>query len=172
MSFPAIFLDRDGTIIQDFGYNYRPEDQLVILPGATEALGALKGAGYKLVVITNQSGIGRGKFTQDHYAAFDAAMREQLAASGVTLDGSYHCPHAPEEACDCRKPGIGMLKAAIADLDLDPTVSIFVGDKDEDVMAGKAVGARTVRIATGQYPETVPADYTVGSLAEVPAAII
>ena len=143
---PAAFIDRDGVINIDHGYLHHWADFRWV-PGAVQGLRALQDAGYALVVVTNQSGIARGYYTEAQYQALTAHMVEALAAEGVTLAGVYHCPHHPEGsvpgltlACDCRKPAPGMILQAIRELGLDPSHSLIVGDKDSDIEAGRLAG--------------------------------
>lgn len=149
---PAIFLDRDGTLIEERHYLSEPS-QIALFPGAVEALGQLARAGYALVIVTNQSGIGRGLFTEDQLRDVHRHLTETLAVSGIRLDGIYHCPHAPADPCDCRKPEPGLVHRACADLDLDPARSFLIGDKPADVALGVRVGARPILVRTG-YGET------------------
>src|SRR5581483_7237156 len=142
----AVFLDRDGVVIEDPGYLTDPEG-VVLLPGVLEALARLRADGWRLVVVSNQSGIARGMLTEERLAEIQARLAELLAAGGVTLDGIYYCPHHPQgnvaayrRECDCRKPAPGMLLQASRDLDLDITSSWMVGDKYSDAAAGRAAG--------------------------------
>jgi D-glycero-D-manno-heptose 1,7-bisphosphate phosphatase len=135
----AVFLDRDGVINVDRGYVHRIED-FEFLPGAPEALARLQRAGWRLVVVTNQSGIGRGLFSEADYQRVTQHMREQLALRGVTLDSVFHCPHAPDYGCGCRKPKPGLLHYAAAHLGLDLSHSVMVGDKECDLLAAEAAG--------------------------------
>jgi D-glycero-D-manno-heptose 1,7-bisphosphate phosphatase len=144
----AVFLDRDGTLIEDTGYLSRPEE-VRVLPGVTAALGRLAAAGYALVVVTNQSGIGRGYFSEDDYRAVDRAFR---SAIGVPLDAVHLCPHAPEANCSCRKPAPGMLRTAARELGIELERSWAVGDRERDVLAGLAAGCRAVLIGGGPGP--------------------
>ena len=140
------FIDRDGVIVEERGYVYRTED-FAPLPGAIAALGDLQAAGYKLIVITNQSGIARGLYTEAQYQAFTAHMRSQLRAQGVRLDAVEHCPHLPDAAvpqyrlaCDCRKPQPAMLTRAASRLAVDMASSVLIGDRRTDIEAGRAAG--------------------------------
>jgi D-glycero-D-manno-heptose 1,7-bisphosphate phosphatase len=142
----AAFIDRDGVIIEERGYVYKIED-FAPLPGAIAALRDLQAAGYALVVITNQSGIARGLYSEADYLSFNAHMEAQLRAHGVRFDAVEYCPHLPDalEAryrldCDCRKPGPGMLQRAARRLDLDLASSVLVGDRRTDIEAGRAAG--------------------------------
>jgi len=156
MSRKAAFIDRDGVLNEERDFVYRIED-FVFVPGAIEALRALQAAGYLLVVITNQSGIARGLYSEADYLALTAQMRERLQAEGVTLDAVEYCPHlanSPLERyrldCDCRKPKPGMLLRAIRALDIDRRVSFLVGDRLSDLEAGRAAGVgRCFLVRTG-----------------------
>mgnify|MGYP003526383950 FL=1 len=144
----AAFIDRDGVINADHGYVHRP-DGFLLLPGVPAALRRLKEAGFLLIVVTNQSGIARGLFTEADYATLTQHLHDVLAAEGVALDAVYHCPHLPDASvaayrvqCDCRKPAPGMLLRAIAKFGIDPQRSMLVGDKPSDIQAGRAAGVR------------------------------
>lgn len=135
----ALFLDRDGVINEDKGYVSRVED-FTFCAGVFEALRTFEARGYLLVIVTNQSGIGRGYYTQEAYETLTAWMLGELQKNGVTIAKVYHCPHAPEEKCACRKPESGMLEAAIGEFGIDPARSWIVGDKPSDMEAGKNAG--------------------------------
>ncbi|HET8628813.1 MAG TPA: HAD-IIIA family hydrolase, partial [Thermomicrobiales bacterium] len=154
----AIFLDRDGTLVEPRHYPARPAD-LVLYAGVGAELGRLQAAGFRLVVVTNQSGIARGYFTEDDLARMHAHLRRELARDGVRLDAVYHCPHHPDGAvpalarlCDCRKPAPGLLLRAAANLGLDPRRSWLVGDILDDIEAGTRAGCRTVLVDLGTEP--------------------
>ncbi len=158
MSRKAAFIDRDGVLNEERAFVHRIED-FVFVPGAVEALRALKSAGYALVVVTNQSGIARGLYSEADYLALTGHMRELLAAEGISLDAVEYCPHLPDAPvahyrleCDCRKPKPGMLRKAIRTLDIEPGASFLVGDRLSDVEAGRAAGiGRCFLVRTG-YP--------------------
>lgn len=157
---PAIFLDRDGVVIEDAHYLSSPE-QVRLIPGSADAIAALNRGGWPVVVVTNQSGVARGLFTADTVRAVHARLSEQLAGYGARVDAYYFCPHFPtaeveayRSECGCRKPKPGMLLRAAADLNLDPDRSWMVGDRASDLEAGAAAGARTVLVRTG-YGATV-----------------
>jgi len=142
----ALFLDRDGTLITDVGYPRDP-DQVEIIAGAIEALRVLQ-RDWALVVISNQSGIGRGLITEAEARAVHERFLAQFAAAGVAFAGSYYCPHAPDAACRCRKPAPGLLHDAARDLDLDLAASVMIGDKPSDLEAGRAAGCAVLAYST------------------------
>lgn len=154
----AVFLDRDGTINADKGYVHKVED-FVLIPGAVEALKRLQHAGFALVVVTNQSGVGRGMYTVDDYLAVESHFRELLGQEGITLAGIYACFHHAEGTgiygveCDCRKPKPGMIKKAQKDLGICLAESFVVGDKWADVRMGVNAGVRVdhcILVRTGK----------------------
>jgi D-glycero-D-manno-heptose 1,7-bisphosphate phosphatase len=158
----AAFLDRDGVINLDHGYVFRPQD-FEFVPGTLAAARRMHEAGWALVVVTNQSGIGRGLYTEADYFALDAWMRAEFAAAGAPLAGTYFCPHHPSEArgvyrreCDCRKPGPGMLLAAARDLNLALAASAMFGDKPSDLQAARAAGV-PLRYLLGTDGRAAPA---------------
>jgi len=148
----AVFLDRDGTINDEVGYLSGPE-QVTLLPGAAGALAQLRKAGFKLVVVTNQSGIARGYFTEEDLRRVNDTLEGLLAGEGVKVDAFYHCPHHPTHGekldCSCRKPKTGMVKSAAAKLGVDIRKSYFVGDKATDVELGINAGGKSVLVLTG-----------------------
>lgn len=152
---PGAFLDRDGTLIRDTDY---PRDPALVelLPGAADALKQLRRHGYALVVVSNQSGIGRGLITPGEAAAVHERFVGLLADHGITLDGAYYCPHTPDDGCGCRKPAPGLLVRAAKELGLDIARSVMIGDKASDVEAGESVGCRAVRFK-GDWSATVRA---------------
>ena len=135
----ALFLDRDGVINEDAGYVYRRED-FVFKDSIFEALRGFAQAGYALVVVTNQSGIGRGYYTLEQFEELCGFMLGEFEKEGVKIDKIYFCPHAPEALCLCRKPEPGMLLKAASELNIDLARSIMIGDKDSDVRAGQSAG--------------------------------
>ena len=139
----ALFMDRDGTVMVDVGYPRRPDD-VELLPDAPPTLARLHELGFKLVVVSNQSGVGRGLVTADEAEAVHARFVEALRASGVELDGAYYCPHSPDEGCSCRKPSPELLERAAHELGLDLPQSFMVGDRDSDLEAGRRAGCRTI----------------------------
>jgi D-glycero-D-manno-heptose 1,7-bisphosphate phosphatase len=173
---PAAFLDRDGVLNHDSGYVGRVEE-FIWLEGARDALKQLQNAGYALVIVTNQSGIARGRYSEADFQTLSDWMRHDLNAIGVTLDGIYHCPHQPPPAgqsgCLCRKPLPGMLLKAQSDLGLDLTRSLMFGDKPQDLEAGRAAGvARCIRIRSRYASEAEGApDAVFDSLAQACQAL-
>jgi len=142
----AAFIDRDGVVNIDHGYVFRRED-FQFVPGTLSACAQLHRRGLALVVVTNQSGIGRGLYGEDDYRRLTEWMRAEFAAAGAPLAGVYHCPHHPQaplaeyrRACDCRKPAPGMLLAAARELSLDLSRSLLFGDKASDIEAAVAAG--------------------------------
>lgn len=155
MGRPAVFLDRDGTIIREADY-LRSPSQVRLLPRAGAAIRRLNEAGFVVVVTTNQSGVARGMLTEQDLEEIHLVLRERLARRGARLDGIYYCPHHPEVGrkpyklrCRCRKPAPGMLQRAARELDLDLSASHAVGDSARDVEAGRRAGCRTVLVRTG-----------------------
>lgn len=146
---PALFLDRDGTLIVDTGY---PRDPALVelLPGVAPVLRAAVAKGWALVIVSNQSGVARGLVTREEAARVQARVEELFAAEGVVFDEAFFCFHGPDERCACRKPAPGMLLEAARDLALDLRASVMIGDKASDVEAGRAAGARTVAFGTAE----------------------
>ena len=142
---PAVFLDRDGTIMQNVSYLCDP-DGVELLDGAAEALALLRQRGFALVIVSNQSGIGRGLLTFDDLASVHDRLMACLAERDVELDGVYYCPHAPWERCECRKPLPGLLLRAARELRLDLRRSFMVGDAPSDIEAGRRAGCRTILV--------------------------
>ena len=141
-------LDRDGTIIVEKHY-LKSVDELELLPHAIEGLRALAAQGYGLIVVSNQSGIGRGLVTVEQVEAIHAELKCRLRAGGVEIAAFYYCPHPPQDGCECRKPKTGMASQAIADFGFEPEKSLVIGDKASDIEFGRAIGARTVLVRTG-----------------------
>ncbi len=176
---PAVFLDRDGTLIEERGYLDRLE-LLHVFPWTPDAIRLLNRAGYATVVITNQSAIGRAIIDEPFLHQVHAALDERLAAGRARIDAYYFCPHHPEaaieryrQACRCRKPGPGMIEQACRDLDLDPQRSVMVGDRWLDVASGRAAGTQTVFVRSGhgsvdadQPPSDLEADAILNNLME------
>lgn len=162
----AVFLDRDGTIIDDVHYIARPE--LVRLrPGAGEAIGRLNRAHLPVIVVTNQSGIARGIVTESDYQRVQQRMSELLAEHRAHIDASYMCPHHPDFGpdCDCRKPGTQLFRAAARDHGLDLARSTYIGDRWRDVAPGIELGGRGMLLADGHG---TPQDFAAANAAQVP----
>lgn len=138
---PALFLDRDGVIIQNRPDYIRTWAQVEIFPWALDALASLAGSAYQVVIVSNQSAVGRGLLSADAAAEINQKLARCIAEAGGRLAGLYICPHAPGDGCSCRKPQPGLLLQAAAELDLDLTRSIMVGDALEDIEAGRRAGA-------------------------------
>jgi len=172
-----VILDRDGTIVVDRHYLADPAG-LEFLPGAAAGLRMLHQQGHRLVLITNQSGIGRGLITESQLEAVHARLRQMMRSAGAPLAAIYYCPHTPEAGCACRKPGSELFWRAAAELGFEPDEAVVVGDKSSDVAFGVRVGARTILIAS--EPATGPAtarsepapDYVVTDLVQAADAIL
>jgi D-glycero-D-manno-heptose 1,7-bisphosphate phosphatase len=152
---PAVFLDRDGTVLHEAGYLDRAE-RAVIYPWAIDAARLLKQAGFRVVVVTNQAGVARGYFPEQFVRDFHAHLGQLFEAGRARVDGWYYCPHHPDGSvaeyairCDCRKPQPGLLRKAAADLDIDLERSFMVGDRWLDVELGQRVGAAGILVRTG-----------------------
>lgn len=145
MKKPAVFLDRDGTLIEEVNYLSRVED-LRLFPYTVEAVKLLKDNGFLVIVVTNQSGIGRGIYSEADMHAVHDALQVEL---GGAIDAFYFCPHLPDEGCKCRKPGLGMIESAIEDFEIDLERSWMVGDKSLDVETGQAARLSTSLVSTG-----------------------
>jgi len=144
----AVFLDRDGVIIKEKGFVFEPDD-VVLVDAAAEAIIRMSSMGLKIVVLTNQSGIGRGLFNEESYKKVLRRMVQLLEKSGARLDGVYHCPHAPWEGCDCRKPKPGLALKAAKDLGISLSRSFVVGDKRSDMELARAIGSKGILVRTG-----------------------
>ena len=184
MGRPAVFLDRDGTIVREVDY-LRSAHSLRLLPGAAEAIRRLNRAGYAVVIATNQSGIARGLLTEDDLKGIHGTLIQRLAKRGARIDAIYYCPHHPQAAveryrrrCRCRKPQSGMLARAARDLQLDLARSVAVGDSARDIEAGQRAGCRTVLVRTGYGAEAEadlrqrPPDHIASNLSEAASWIL
>jgi D-glycero-D-manno-heptose 1,7-bisphosphate phosphatase len=166
-----VFLDRDGTLIEEVGYLDRI-DRLHLFPETVDALRVLQRAGLRVIIVTNQSGIAQGLFTESFVRDLHDHLSQRLALGGVRLDGIYYCPHHPEAklaayraTCECRKPASGLLRQAARDLDLDLAQSYMIGDRWRDLLAGQASGTTGVLVRTG-YGETEAQHPPAGARAE------
>jgi D-glycero-D-manno-heptose 1,7-bisphosphate phosphatase len=152
---PAVFLDRDGTLLEEAGYVDRLE-RLVFFPFSIDAVRLLNRGGFAVVVVTNQSGVGRGLYREEFVHQAHELISRRTAEGGARIDAFYYCPHHPSaeieeyrRECDCRKPAPGMLRQAAADLGLDLSRSYAVGDKATDIQAARAAGATGLLVRTG-----------------------
>ena len=177
---PAVFLDRDGTINVEVGYLSRPED-LRLINGSAGAVRRLNEAGFLVVVVSNQSGVARGYFSEEAVERVNEAMERRLRRRGARLDAIYYCPHHPEgvvdryrRECGCRKPAPGMVRRAQEDLGIDVPRSYVVGDHRGDILLAKNVGARSILVTTGHGADEIEKltgdgtqpDFIVKNLAE------
>ncbi len=149
MKRPAIFLDRDGTMIEEVNFLSRVDD-LRLFPFTVEAVKLLKDSGYLVIVVTNQSGIGRGIYSEFDMQAIHDQIQVELDNA---IDAFYFCPHLPDDGCQCRKPGLGMIESALADFDIDLERSWMIGDKKIDVETGIARNMLTALVLTGYGAE-------------------
>ncbi len=149
MKRPVVFLDRDGTINEDVGYLSDP-DGLVLIPGSAGAVRLLNEAGVTVVVVSNQSGVGRGYYTDSDVEAVNRRLVILLGESGASVDALYWCSHHPDEGCECRKPGIGLVARAVDELQIDVAGSYVVGDKVSDLELAANIGAKGVLVLTGK----------------------
>lgn len=178
---PAVFLDRDGTIIEDVGF-LRRLDQIALFPWSVDAIRCLNHAGLPVVVTTNQSGVARGLLTEAFIAETHLEITKRLHAGKARIDGYYYCPHHPtkgtvaeySKVCDCRKPGRGLVDRASRDLGLDPAKSFVVGDTWLDIGMARAAGARGILVRSGNGAEQErsmkPADLTADAIVDNLAA--
>jgi D-glycero-D-manno-heptose 1,7-bisphosphate phosphatase len=170
-----VLLDRDGTLIIDRHYLADPAG-VELLPGTGAALRRLSGLGLGLVIVTNQSGVARGKFSLETVGRVHERLAALLRAEGIELDGIYVCPHGPDEGCACRKPRPGLAYQAADELGFDPAQSFVIGDKPADVELGRAIDAFSILVRTGHGSDgeaqlTAPADATCDTLEAAAAAI-
>jgi D,D-heptose 1,7-bisphosphate phosphatase len=152
MASKAVFLDRDGTINEEVSYLSSIE-QLRIIPGAAEAIGLLNKHGFKVIVITNQSGVARNYFSEDTLNGINRHLKKELSKQGARIDGFYYCPHHPDFGCSCRKPNIGNIEKAAEEHELDLPGSYMVGDTMRDMETGFNAELRTVLVLTGYGAE-------------------
>jgi D-glycero-D-manno-heptose 1,7-bisphosphate phosphatase len=162
-------VDRDGTINTEVDHLGDPDD-LVLIPGSAAALRRLRALGLGIVVVTNQAQIGRGLLSEARLGEIHERLIAMLAAEGAEVDAILHCPHAPEDGCDCRKPGTGMTLEAARHFGFDPAEAFVVGDHASDMAMGRAIGAATFLVLTGHGPGEEPraagdADHVVADLA-------
>ncbi len=172
----AVFLDRDGVITEDPPHYAHRIDQLSIIAGSAEAICLLNEHEFLVIVITNQSGVARGMYSEEDVQIFHNEMKKQLASKGAYIDAIFYCPHHSDSIipeykviCDCRKPKPGMIFSAVKDMDISLRNSYLVGDKWSDIEAGKTAGCRTILVMTGHgYEEYTlkigDADFIAGNL--------
>lgn len=144
----AVFLDRDGVLNREVDYLSDPSD-VELYDGVVEGLSRIIDAGFKLVVISNQSGVSRGLISEEVLSAITDRLKDLLGEYGIILDGVYYCMHHPDEGCACRKPATGLFDDAVHDLGISLTESFMVGDKTVDIKAGVNAGVKTVLVKTG-----------------------
>jgi D-glycero-D-manno-heptose 1,7-bisphosphate phosphatase len=180
-----VFLDRDGTLIDEVGYLDRP-DRITLYPWSIDAIRALNRAGIRVIMVSNQSGIARGFFSEGMLDRIHRHLASLLAAGGARLDAYYYCPHHPDgrvaeftRACDCRKPGGALVERAVQEFSVDPRQSFAVGDRWVDVALARTVGARGVLVRTGygsleetRPPAGLAADAVVDNLIEAVSWIL
>ena len=148
----AIFLDRDNTLIEDEGYIHKPE-KVKLLPGVGEGLKLLKKLGYLLIVVSNQSGIGRGYFKEEDFHKVNSRLQELLKSYGVQIDDFFFCPHKPEDNCNCRKPKTGMIEKASKKWNINVKESYVIGDKDIDVLLAENAGCKKgLKVGGKEFP--------------------
>lgn len=167
-----IVLDRDGVINVDSDEYIKDPAEWRALPGSAEAIAALNAGGYRVVVVSNQSGLGRGLFTEAMLAQIHAKMRATIEQVGGWLSGIYYCPHRPDEGCDCRKPAPGLLRRIERDFGCSLAGAPFIGDKRSDVEAARAVGARPILVLTGDGRATTRelGEHAIETYADLAAA--
>ncbi len=137
---PAIFLDRDGVIVENSPNYIRSQEELAYIPGSLHSLVEMRDSPYKIVVVTNQSAVGRGIISAELAGQINDRVVDEIHRAGGRIDGSYMCPHSPQEACSCRKPAPGLLLQAAAELSIDLPRSFMIGDAISDLLAGQAAG--------------------------------
>ena len=147
----AIFLDRDGVLVEDFGYHHKIED-FKLIQNAVEGLKLLKK--YKLFIVTNQSGIGRGYYTLRDFEKFNKYVVQQLKKHQINIEKTYLCPHKPKDNCECRKPKIKLLSDAEKEFKINLRKSFFIGDKKADIEMGKSAGCKTILVLSGNGIKT------------------
>jgi len=174
----AVFLDRDGTVNEEVEYLTSPRD-LRLIPRSAEAIRMANGLGLRVLIVTNQSGVARGLLTEQQLDDIHRSLTEKLAAEGANVDRIYYCPHHPGEGpppyrgeCDCRKPGTGMIRQAVDEFGIDPTLSYVIGDRTVDVDMARNAGAHAILVLTGYgraeqalcERDGIPLDYVAENL--------
>ena len=160
----TVFVDRDGTLIRDTGYISSPAD-VELLPGAAEAVRLLNAADIPVVVVTNQSGIGRGYFDMSAFRAVQERFVSLLSEAGARIDATYVCPHSPEDGCPCRKPRLGLYLSAAAELGVETAGGLYVGDSPRDALPARELGGLGMLVAGegGEYDGEVSSDVVLVS---------
>jgi D-glycero-D-manno-heptose 1,7-bisphosphate phosphatase len=172
-----VFLDRDGTLVFDVGHGHKLE-HYQLLPGVVDGLRQLRDAGFRFALVTNQSGIGRGFFTEADFRGFNERLFEDLRAGGIEIEETYFCPHLPDAGCACRKPSPASLHAARDRFEIDLAASWMIGDHANDVKTAAAAGCRAVLLLTGHGDEErhklgdTPVDAVVTDFAAAAAHIL
>lgn len=166
----VVFLDRDGVINRDSKGYIKSAEEFKLLPNTIKALKLLSARKYKLIIITNQSGIGKGLYTTRDFCKVNQKMVKELEKNNVKLDAIYYCPHEAETACECRKPNLGMLKQAQKDFKINTKKSFMIGDKTADIEWGRRAGCKTILVKTGYGGKdkrfSVKPDYVAKDLLE------
>ena len=168
----AIFFDRDGVIIEDICYHYKIED-FKFIPNAVKGLKLLKN--FKLFIVTNQSGIGRGYYKTEDFLKFNNHLLDELKKYNIKIEKTYYCPHKPEDNCECRKPKTKLLKDAEREFDIDLKKSFVIGDKKADIELGKNAGCKTILVLSGNGMKTknkINADFVAKNLIEAAEWVI
>lgn len=157
----AVFIDRDGVIIQEPPHYPHTNDQMILIPKTGDAIRLLNENDFRIVIVTNQAGVAKGYYTEDDVISFNKLMIKELERFGVRIDAVLYCCHNPSANCDCRKPKSGMLKDAEKKLDIDLKRSFMIGDKKIDIDTGKNVGSKTCLVLTGHGTEELK-KYDIG----------
>jgi len=152
--YPAIFLDRDGVIIENLPDYVRSWEDVRLIPGALEALARASSSSYKIIIVTNQSAVGRGILTLEQAWEINHRLADRIDQAGGRIDGIFMCPHAPQDHCECRKPQPGLLLQAASELSINLSRSVLVGDAISDLLAGQAAGLRdSILVRSGRGRE-------------------
>jgi D-glycero-D-manno-heptose 1,7-bisphosphate phosphatase len=168
---PCVFLDRDGVINKDIGYLHQPE-QFELLPGVLDGLKKLSEAGFALVLVTNQAGIGLGYFKHEDFYQVNRAMFKAMAPSGAGLDKIFYCPHGVNDGCSCRKPKTGMIERGFEELELIREESWMIGDLISDIQAGKKANLKTIQITKEPHESSSEADAHATNLSQAADLIL
>lgn len=169
----VVVLDRDGTIVIDRGYLDNAAG-LEFEPAAAEGLRSLYAHGYRLVVITNQSGVGRGLFPLERVYEMNARLNAMVEEAGARLEAIYFCPHTPDAGCACRKPSLALLTQAASELGFDPAIAVVIGDKESDIEFGRLAGAKTILIAAREKARgaRIKPDFVASNLVVAAQAVL